>query len=494
MSKRQVKTVASALARTAKPLVAADSRVGDGLENFVAGLGTNRDKRSYTGYGVVMPKTRVELEAMYRGSWLAKRIVNLPADDMTGEWREFKFGDADENPQIEALQKAEKQYRVQSKFCSATRWGRLYGGCIMILGTRDAVNPEDMGEPLDIERVGKGDLKYIHVLDRWRCSPSGPVVTDLDSPAFGMPESYIIADSSIKVHHTRVIRFGGEELPYFEWQRNARWDDSVLQHTLDSLANYDTTSAAIATMMFEANVDVIKSEEITDLLSTADGEKKLHRRFGAAALMKSFNRTLLLDKNEDYEKKQNQFTNLRDVWQQFAVDVCGACDIPMTRLFGQSPGGLNATGDGDLHNYYKMISSKQQATLRPQLEYFDEIFARSVLGTMPADYSSEFNSLWEMNDKDEATCDYQRAQRDQIYLNAGVVTEGLVASELKMRGTYSSMSNEDVELAEELAESNAELRDATQEAQIEGLNDPTPANPSGEENPGVAAPKGKKKP
>lgn len=468
MSKRKVKSVAAALARTERPVRTA----ADGLENFVAGLGTHADKRSYTGYGVVLPMTRVELEAMYRTSWLAKRIVNTVADDMTGNWRRCKFGDADNNPRLEALKQAEKSFSVKTKFKQATRWGRLYGGAIMILGTRDVVNPEDMQLPLDVERIGKGDLKYIRVLDRWRCAPSGQMETDLDSPAFGMPSSYIIAESSVQIHHSRIIRFGGEELPYFEWLRNARWDDSVLQHTLDSLKNYDTTSASIATMLFEANVDVIKSEDVTELLASKSGEEKLRRRFAAAALMKSFNRTFLLDKDEEYDKKQNSFTNLREIWQQFAVDVCGACDIPMTRLFGQSAGGLNSTGDGDLQNYYKMVGSKQESDLRQQLEYFDQVFVRSTLGTMPDDYDMEFNSLWETSDEDEALIDYQNAQRDQIYLNAGVVTEGLVASELRARGTYRSMSDEDVELAQELSEQAQEAREAGFEAQKQGLKNP----------------------
>ena len=77
MSKRQVKSVARALAQTKKPLVGDVHRATDGLENFVAGLGTSSDKRAYTGWGIVIPKNRIELEAMYRSSWAAKRIVNM---------------------------------------------------------------------------------------------------------------------------------------------------------------------------------------------------------------------------------------------------------------------------------------------------------------------------------------------------------------------------------------------------------------------------------
>lgn len=490
MPKRQVKSVARALAQTTRPIGADAVRAADGLVNFIAGLGTSQDKRSFTGWGIVIPKTRIELEAMYRSSWSAKRIVNMISDDMTGTWREFAFGDSDENPQLEALQKAEKEFCVQAKFNSGQRWANLYGGCVGIIGTRDVSNPEDMAKPLNVEAVGKGDLKYFHIIDRWRVSPSGVMVSDLEDPAFGMPETYLIAESSVIVHHTRVVRFAGEELPYFEWLRNGRWDDSILQHGFDAIKDYESITASIATMMFEANVDVIKSDNIADILSTNDGEAKLRNRFMAAQTMKSFNRTLLLDSGEEYEKKSNQFTNLREVWQQSGVNLCGAYDVPMTRFFGQSPGGLNSTGDGDLQNYYKRISSDREKKLRPPLEQFDEVFVRSVLGTVPADYSWTFNSLWETNDTDQAQIDYQNAQRDQIYIMQGVITPGLAASELKMRGTYSSQSDEDVQMAVELSQQNQEMDEARNDAEKDQLENPP--EPASDPEDSSAPPPGKK--
>jgi hypothetical protein len=99
-----------------------------------------------------------------------------------------------------------------------------------------------------------------------------------------------------------------------------------------------------------------------------------------------------------------------------------------------------------------MVSAKQESELRAQLEYLDEVLVRSELGTMPDDYRFDFNSLWQMSDAETATIQKTRAERDQIYLNAGVVTEGVVARELKEDGTYKNLTDEDIELAEELSE------------------------------------------
>lgn len=441
MAERNVKTAGAALARTNKP-------VTDGLENVVAGLGTDRDKRSYSVYADPRILTRQELENMYRGSWLAKRIVNAVADDMTREWLHTIFDDDTEQSQF-AIEQAEKKFAVRHKINEALRWARLYGGCLVILGTKD----KDLSKPLKVENIRKGDLRYLHVMDRWRVSASTSLNQDLDSPNFGMPEKYFIAESAIEIHHTRVLRFNGQKLPYFAWRRNAMWDDSELQHVLDSLMNCDMTTQSIATMLFESNVDVVKAEGLADILASKDGEAKLTKRFQLAAILKSFNRMLLLDGSESYEKKQNSFANLDKVLEKFMVDVCGAADIPMTRLFGQSPGGLNSTGDGDIRNYYDMVSSKQEKDLRPQLEYLYEILVRSELGSMPDDFRFDFNPLWQVSATEQATIDKSRAEQDKIYLDSGVITPPLVARELKERGTYRNLTDDDIELLEELEES-----------------------------------------
>jgi uncharacterized protein len=175
------------------------------------------------------------------------------------------------------------------------------------------------------------------------------------------------------------------------------------------------------------------------------------KRFQNAAMMKSFNRMLLLDATETYDKKSNNFSGLNLIVQQFMVDVCGAADIPMTRLFGQSAGGLNATGAGDIRNYYDMLKAKQEAELRPQLEYLDQIIYRHATGKPPPDsYEWDFKSLWQTSGKEQAEIEKIRADRDKIYMDSAVVSEGVVAAELLQTGTYKSMTDKDVANVAEL--------------------------------------------
>jgi len=452
------------------------SVVHDGLENVVAGLGTSHDKRAYGTWALPPVLTRQHLENMYRGSWLAKRIVNTVADDMTREWVHFLFDDMkDTDRQPFQIEEAAKKLGVQTKVNEALRWARLYGGSVILLGLDDIKEPEDWKRPYRIETAKKGCLRYMRVLDRWRISAGQSLTDDISDENFGLPEFYTIADSSTIVHHSRVIRFNGQKLPYFAWTTNAMWDDSELQHVLDSLMNCDLSTQAVATMLYESNVDVIKSPQITNLLATKDGESKVLKRFQVAAMMKSFNRTLLLDGQEEYEKKSNTFANLHDIMERFAIDVCGAAEIPMMRLFGQSAPGLNATGESDLANYYDKVGADQEATLRPNLDRIFHLVCCSTLGSVPKNFRLEFNDLWQLPEKDRAVVEKAQAERDKIYTDMGVIDVGLIARELLERGTYRTMTSEDVKDAEAMAE---DLLKKAQELEKNGdLNLPASSKP-----------------
>lgn len=454
----QSKTIVGDAAISTQPLTtpqAAAVSIGDSLINLVAGMGTSRDKRSQTTRNFSLKLTRMDLDNAWEDSWLARRVVMAPAEDCTREWRTFEVGSTGGTADniVKLLVAEEKRLRVQENWRLNTQWGRLYGGSILIMGIR---NQADLSQPLDPTTVRKGDLQYIQVLDRWRITASPELVTDLADPHFGKPMYYSIADTGLRVHYTRVIRAGGAELPYFRWRANAMWDQSVLQVVMDALLNVEGTSQQIASLIYEANVDVIKREGLSDDLASDSDTERLFRRYALAATMKANNRMLLLDGAEDYQRQSLNFGGLDAIGMMYRTEFCGAADIPMTRLYGQSAAGLNATGDGDLRNYYDMLRAWQKNHESPKLDRFDEVFVRSTLGNIPADLTYEWNALWQISDAEQATMNFQQAQADNVYLAAGVLTEGLMARTLRARGTYPEMTDDDVDMAEELGQANQE--------------------------------------
>ena len=123
----------------------------------------------------------------------------------------------------------------------------------------------------------------------------------------------------------------------------------------------------------------------------------------------------------------------------FLQVAAGAADIPVTRLLGQSPAGLSATGDSDTRNYYDMIAARQAIDLRPQLERLDRVLLASA-GVAPGALRFEFRPLWQMDAAAKAAVALQKAQATQIYAGLGLwpteVMAGLAAGQLAEDRTY----------------------------------------------------------
>lgn len=432
-----------------KAKILSDDEHKDGLENLVANLGTEQDKRTHSRFTnrkqLSLKGNEQELSDMYRTDWLCGKVVDIIPDDMTREWREFT-GDIDPDI-VKELVDEEDRLQLTYHFNQAHKWGRLYGGGLIVLSVDDGQTPD---KPLDISRIKKGGLRHIKSIDRHRVSTAEVVpISDPMSAYFGMPEYYRFSDTSVKIHHSRVLRFDGVPLPFNELKRNDYWSDSILSRLYEAIINFNTVADGSASMVFETNVDIMQIKGLMNYLQTAEGENLIRKRFTLANMLKSFNNTMLLDSEEQYQNKTNTFAGLPDLLDRFALFLSGASDIPATRLLGSSASGLNATGEGDLKNYYDTVRSAQKKIYKPLLDYFDKIMVKSLGLPDDMDLDYEFKSLFQMTPKEQADLEYVKAQRDQIYLNAAVITEEIAAKELKQDGTYTNIDEDYIEELEE---------------------------------------------
>jgi uncharacterized protein len=369
----------------------------DGLINLTANLGTARDKAAGNVY--TQPRiTPNELNNAYRGSWLPRKIVDIPALDATRRWRTWQ---ADKN-QIAAIEKEERRLQIREKTYQANVAARLYGGAAIYIGTDD---PDPL-EPLDLERIKKGGFKYATVLTRHQVH-GGEVDQDISSEWYGRPMYYHLTPANgdqVKVHPSRFAQFIGAPLPAGGMVEGANegWGDPVLLSVLEAVKQADGTAANIAGLVFEAKIDVINIPGLTKRVGIAGEEAKILKRLTLAAMAKGNNGTLILDGEEVYTQKSASFATLPDIMDRFFQAVSGAADIPMTRLFGQSPAGLSATGESDLRNYYDRVQSVQQLEMEPAMWRLDEALVRSALGSKPEELHFTWNSLWQTTDKERA--------------------------------------------------------------------------------------------
>jgi phage-related protein (TIGR01555 family) len=446
-----------------------------------------RDKFASSAF-MFVPMAVAQLEAAYRSDWIARKVIDIPAQDSTRAWRRWEADSAD----IEQIEDLEKNFMLQKKMQHALKLARLYGGAALIIGA-DQGTPD---QPLIVENIKKGQLKFIHAVSRWDLA-AGPMISDILSPYYGEPEYYQrnAADASglgsmQKIHPSRVVRLVGAELP--DRQRTQEiWGDSILQIVNDAVTAASTVSTSIATLISEAKIDIIKIPKLTEILSTKSGEQKLSQRFSAANVQKSIINTLLLDAEEEWQRIQVAFAGMPDTLQMYLLIASGAADIPATRLLGQSPAGMNATGDSDTRNYYDRLHSEQNTTLTPALTPLDEVMIRSALGARDPSIFYIWNSLWQLDEQQRTTMVQQKAASFQIDVNTGLFPDEVLRdariNQLIEDGTYPGLEQiiEEFEAAQgPLEEFMNQQKEAALVSSVPDPNAPAdPNNPNAPPNP-----------
>lgn len=445
-------------------------RFWDSLTNIITGMGTPKAKSFATAYGFT-PMSPVELEAAYRGSWLARKVIDIPAWDMCREWRDWQA----DNDEIEAIEAEEIRLNLRGKVLEAKIKARLYGGAAIIIG--DGTNTPS--EPLQPERIGLGGIKYLAAISCQRLT-AGELDTDLESPWFGMPQSYTlqsIRGAQVVIHPSRVVRFIGNPVPDIETAGTTTWGDSVLEAVGQALKAAEATAQNVADMTHEAKIDVLKVPNLMSLASDPEYSSRFQARTSLAMLSKSLNNTLLLDKEEEWAAKQLSFATLPEVMDRQFQIAAGAADIPFTRLMGASPGGLQSTGKGEEKDYGNRIRSGQELELRPAMATLDECLIWSALGRRPKEIHYIWSELFQMDEKDRAEINLKNAQAFQIDVNSGLMPDSAMAkarvNQLVENGVYPGL---EAAMDEAEAEGDAidfsEKASAAEEAAAAALNAP----------------------
>lgn len=441
----------------------------DGFDNFVSRLGLNNNNTLSAGLYIfnLMTRNRIQLEAAYRGSWVVGQVVDCVAEDMTRSG--INVTTNEEEQDIKELQSGMSRLAIWSSLCDLIKWGRLYGGSIAVL----QIEGQDLSTPLNLETIAKGQFQGLVVYDRWQLNPDLVRIIQ-HGPDMGLPEYYDIVTTStsaqptapsavgaIRVHHSRIIRNIGIKLPFFQAITEMMWGESVLERLWDRLISFDSVTMNTANLIERANNRTIGIEGYREIIAAGGkAQQALEKQFEVMREFQTNEGMTVMDKNDEFQTTNYTFAGLPDVILQFGQQLSGASQIPLVRLFGQSPAGLNSTGESDLRMYYDSINAKQEAGLRRGVNLLIHVMWRSFFGrAAPKDIEFTFTPLWQMSAIDRATVGKSNAETILGAHSEGVIDRATAMKELRQSsgdtGLFSNISDEQIEEAEEEPPPNA---------------------------------------
>lgn len=429
-------------------------RALDGYSNVPANLGAGANNLVQTANYVMERFTwdYYTLNILFRDNWIAKAIIEKPANEMLKNG--FSIHSQIEPDKIDKIMNIWQKTKTQNKFLKCLKWARLYGGCLLIPMIE---NQGDLSKPLDYETIMPDSYKGCFTVDRWSgVSPSIELVDNITDPDFGQPEYYDVSDNTtgktFRIHHSRVIKMIGREMPYWEEIAETYWGASELEHVYTELKKRDDTSANISFLIFLANIRVFKMDGMSQMLSIGDQQaaQRVYETMKTMNHLMCNTGTLAIDKEEDFAMHGYSFTGINDVYESFMLDISGAAEIPVDKLFGRSPSGFNS-GAETLQNYYDTIDEKRETYVREPLEKIVKIITMSALGEIPDDIEIDFNSIRRPSDLEKSDLAQKNAQPIFDAYAGGLIGKGTALKELKQQsditGLWTNITDEMIQEA-----------------------------------------------
>ncbi len=424
------------------------ARRADSVLNTLSSLGTaSGDKARATRPDVRRtPLTIRELDALYRFNGYARRLVDIVPDNATRTGWTINDGTDNPNP----MKEEDKRLYTFSTIGDADRWGRLYGGALVLMVTDDDLPAEFkdpdpvraaglarkwLAQPLDLERVIR--VANLVVLDRTEFE-----VLDYESnprsPRFREPNAYHISPNtrgshtlgSMVIHASRTLYFRGARLPPTLRGSNLEMDDSVLESYWDAIRGKTSSDQAGEILTHEVKQDVLKIEGLSEL-EAGDQSRLFDARMKALALQKSLINMVLVGDGEDFQTHATPITGWADLDVRQETRLSAVSGVPQTKFFGQAPGGLNTDGGAQSDTFDQLIAGHQIAKYTIPLHWLYTVLYSAqegpTNGQIPEVWDIDFNPLDEPSSQQQADLEKTIAETDAIRIADGIITPEQVA-------------------------------------------------------------------
>lgn len=400
----------------------------------------------------------------------------------------------DAKEQQELVQARLKALGAKQAVRQAAKFERAYGGSAILLGTIDRSpgrSASMLARPLDLNTVE--ELRFLTVLSPMEVVPYRYYGDPL-APKYGevaiwsvVPKSKGInpRGSVMRVHESRLVLFKGIRTSRFMVEAQRGFGDSILNRCVEHIRNFDTAFDSAAVLVHDFAQAVFKMKGLVELLQ-ADNDKLIQKRAQAMEYVRSTVRAIVLDSEEDFERKQTPVTGLPDLLDRLAKRLAAAAGMPVTKMMGESPAGLNATGKADRDWYNENVDSMREDSLLPAIERITDVELHATNGAtggkVPDGWSIVFPPLEEPSEAELAEIRLKTAQADQIYINTGVLHPEEVAKSAFGGDQYSMERQLDADIRSAALEMQEEEQEKANDLHEQQLNQP-PAGPPGKKPP-----------
>lgn len=342
------------------------------------------------------------------------------ASEMTRKWvRLVGAGDGKHDEKITAIQRAFEQFNVRGLFRDIVQLSYSFGRCQLFIDVEG--QEARQADPLlyQKETFKAGMLRGLKVIEPIWTTPHAYNSVDATAADFYKPKSWYVIGK--RVHASRLLTFIPK--PVSDILKPAyNFGGLSLPQLMEPYVNqWLRTRDSVSDLVYNFSILVLK----TNLQSTLEGEEtagQLAERVRLFIQHRSNRGLMLADmESEELEQLAVPLSGLSDLQAQAQEHLAGPTHIPLVKLWGVTPAGLNANSDGEIRVFYDYIAAEFEAHFKPHLKTVLDLIQLHLFGDVDPDIYCELEPLHAPDAVEEATIRKTDAERDGVLIDKGVI-------------------------------------------------------------------------
>lgn len=392
---------------------------GLAMDEAFGGLYADAEYLGPVTEGIGFPGYPYLAELMQRAEY--RRPCEILAKDMTRRGLTIKsVGDQDKTDVIRRINDEFERLNVMSVLSDVILQDSIFGRSQIYLD-QGIDDPDELKTPLAITKAKIGPerpLKRLGVIEAMWTYPSAFNATMPWKPDFYIPSSWYVM--GCEFHASRLITIVTRKVPDILKPAYMFGGLSLLQLCKPTVDNWLRTRQSVSDAISNFSIMVMLIDLGQRLQQT--GPESVWNRLNLFNLMRDNGGVMVADKaSEDLKNVSMPISGLDHLQAQAQEHMSSCTGIPLVKLTGISPSGLNATSEFELISYNDWIAAQQQADLDGPVWAILKAVQLSLFAEIDPTITFEWNPLGETSELDRATIQASRAQTDAAYVGANVL-------------------------------------------------------------------------
>lgn len=348
------------------------------------------------------------------------------AEEATRKWIEVKSISDDESKSdaIKELENEMERLGVRDVFKTASEHDSFFGRAHIYIDTGHTDDPDELKLPIGDgegddtgKKFEKGFLRgFKNVEPMWtypaRYNASDPLADD-----WYKPKAWFV--NGKELDQSRLLTLVSRPVPDIFKPSFAFGGLSLTQMAKPYIDNWLNTRQAVADIIQAFSVMVL-STDLDSLME--DNGAELLKRISMFNQNRRNNGVLMIDKNsEEFKNIAAPLGTLDGLQAQSQEHIATVAQIPLVKLFGIQPTGLNASSEGEIRVFYDREKSYQEAFFDEPLTLCFKLCQINLWGKIDDDLVYAFKPLWETDDIQASQIRKTDAETDGLLIDKGVL-------------------------------------------------------------------------